>query len=97
MTSSESSQEYLTSAADLHEAGYTRRAVHARWVLEAYAVLHQHLTDGGRPLEDDHAALSDSSFYLSPAEWREVTAAAQTIVNLGPIIATGLELEWDGE
>jgi hypothetical protein len=74
----------------LHDLGYTSRAVHAKWVLDAFKTLYGHLTDQGVPLEDgntDRGKHVDSSFYLNSDEWDEVAAAAQTIVNLASIIA----------
>lgn len=85
--------ELEADAKRLHALGYTSRAVHAKWVLDAFKILYGHLTDQGVPLEDgniDEDRHIDSSFYLNPAEWDEVRDAAQTIVSLAPIIANGL-------
>lgn len=83
----------VDDAARLHELGYTTRAVHARWVLEAFAELYGHLTDGGEPIIDDPSAVKDSSFYLSPDESAPPLERLATIVDLAPIIAAGLESE----
>jgi hypothetical protein len=88
-----SDQSYLTDAGDLHRRGYTARAVHARWVLEAFGELHRHLTEQGEPIKDLGAC--DPSFLLDPGEWDEVRRAAQTITDLASAVSVSRRMEMD--
>lgn len=85
----------VEDAARLHALGYTTRAIHARWVLDAFRVLHGRLTDGGEPLVD--TGDFDASRLLGRDEWREVAEAARVIADLAPVIRIYLMFEADAD